>query len=50
MCHTQGRGGQYSSKEPINLDGKAREASHSHDKGTLLEGGQIVEEELQKRG
>ena len=46
MSHTQGRGGQYSSEEPIRLDGKVGEANHCHIKGTLLEGGHTVEEEF----
>ena len=50
MCHTQGRGGQYSSEEPIRSDGKAAEASHCHVMGTLPEGGHTMEEELQREG
>ena len=46
MCHTQGRGSQYSFEEHIHSGGKAGKASHSHVKGTLLEGGHTVEEEL----
>ena len=38
MCHTQGRGGQYSSEEYIHLDGKAGKASHGHVNGILPEG------------
>ena len=38
MCHTQGRGGQYSSEESIHLDGKAGKASHGHVNGILPEG------------
>ena len=50
MCHTQGRGGQYNFEEPIHLDDKAKEASHSHIKGTLPEEGHTVEGELQRGG
>ena len=38
MCHTQGRGGQYSSEETTHSDGKAGEPSHGHVNGTLPEG------------
>ena len=38
MCHTQGQGDQCSSEKTIHLEGKAREASHGHINGTLLEG------------
>ena len=38
MCHTQGRGGQYSSEESIHSDGKAEEAGYGHINGTLQEG------------
>ena len=38
MCHTQGRGDQYSFEESIHSDGKAKEAGHGHVNGTLPEG------------
>ena len=38
MCHTQGRGGQYSSEESIHSDGKVGEVGHGHVNGTLQEG------------
>ena len=37
MCHTQGRGGQYSSEEPIHSDDKVGEAGHGHVNDTLPE-------------
>ena len=36
-CHSQGRGGQYSSKKSIHSGGKAEEAGHGHVNGTLQE-------------
>ena len=38
MCHTQGRGSQYSSEESIHTDGEAGKASHGHVNDTLPEG------------
>ena len=36
MCHILGRGGQCISKEPIPMNGKAKEASLGHVNGPLL--------------
>ena len=38
-CHSQGRGGQYSSKKSIHSGGKAGEAGHGHVNGILQEEG-----------